>query len=176
MDKSRPATPGTVFLQAHGTGPFRLHGPGGAHRLYAGWEFFPLQSGSAENAGRRRHVSKQNVMEYFPMIMIVIPMKKCRKIVEQELRTSSEACEGWGGAGGRGQVSLSLWLLAAPKLRPFFCSFKFREARGPWPLGPTRPHALVRVHFAGTPRWSPWAMRGTTTRPGRRATTLSAEK
>ena len=47
------------------------------------------------------------------------------------------ACEGggWGGVGG--QASPSRSLLAPPKPGPFLCSFKFLEARGPWPLGPT---------------------------------------
>ena len=45
--------------------------------------------------------------------------------------------------GAKGQASLSLSLLATPKLHPLsLFSFQISWSPGPWPLGPTRPHAL----------------------------------
>ena len=48
----------------------------------------------------------------------------------------------WGGAGGHGLCVPQSFSHA--QVSPFLCSLlEFLEARGPWPLGPTRSHALA---------------------------------
>ena len=98
---------------------------------------------AADWVWRRRCREKRERVSKSVILCCIDISGECRS--SSFLKLSSYGSRGvwrWRGAGGK--AFLSLCLLATPKPRPLSLFKKYLDARGPWPLGPTRPHALYR--------------------------------